>query len=347
LKPHKCDICGIGFGKKCNLVAHERVHRGERPYVCEECGKDFPIPSSLLTHVNQSHKAHKKKWSCSICSQAFVSKSHLEIHKRTHTKEKPWVCDTCGNRFSTKQNMLDHGRLHNDVLPFQCNKCGIRFKWKQSLVRHVMDHTGERPHPCTQCTMSFKTSNGLKKHGLSVHSGIKHHTCEHCQAGFSTSSGKFRHQRQGRCAALKAKQQALQPSQPLPLQQQLLPVKSELDEATTGVVSGHPLVENTHITPHTHVQTVLLTEPVDTTPVNSSLVLDPDPRLDPNPTESDGVVGKTTELISFLVSAGGETNGEHIDSTKVSLTLPTDGSQESVDLILSAAGSKQFYTFTS
>ena len=180
-----------------------RIHRGERPFICDLCGSGFPIQSSLLTHKKQSHPEGTKPWFCEYCEHRFVSKSQLEIHRRVHTGEKPWICDTCGRGFTTKQNMLDHTRLHNDKMDYCCNKCGQQFKWKQSLERHLMDHTGIRPHPCEQCKLTFKTSNSLKKHKLSVHSDIKHFSCQHCGSRFSTSSGVLRHQKKQRCSAMK------------------------------------------------------------------------------------------------------------------------------------------------
>jgi len=202
-KPFKCTECDASFGRKSNLIGHQRIHRGERPYICDICGSGFPIQSSLLTHKKQSHPEGAKPWFCEFCENRFVSKSQLEIHRRVHTGEKPWICDTCGRGFTTKQNMLDHTRLHNDKMDYCCNKCGQQFKWKQSLERHLMDHTGVRPNPCDQCKLTFKTSNSLKKHKLSVHSDIKHFACQHCGSRFSTSSGVLRHQKKQRCSAMK------------------------------------------------------------------------------------------------------------------------------------------------
>jgi uncharacterized Zn-finger protein len=61
-KPYTCEECCAAFGRKSNLVAHVRIHRGERPFTCSLCGKGFPIQSSLQTHMKQSHAKGRKPW---------------------------------------------------------------------------------------------------------------------------------------------------------------------------------------------------------------------------------------------------------------------------------------------
>lgn len=50
-KPFMCESCGKSFASKEYLKHHSRIHTGSRPYKCEQCGRAFAQRNSLHQHM--------------------------------------------------------------------------------------------------------------------------------------------------------------------------------------------------------------------------------------------------------------------------------------------------------
>ena len=82
---HPCRFCPKEFKKHSQLVRHERIHTGDKPFKCD------------------------------TCSQAFNQKNSLEIHRRTHTGDKPHKCDVCQMGFTQARIFLNTSLLPGEA----------------------------------------------------------------------------------------------------------------------------------------------------------------------------------------------------------------------------------------
>jgi len=50
-KIYKCEFCGQISPDNWKLQKHRRMHTGERPFVCDYCGKGFTAKYTLKAHM--------------------------------------------------------------------------------------------------------------------------------------------------------------------------------------------------------------------------------------------------------------------------------------------------------
>jgi uncharacterized Zn-finger protein len=125
-----CGFCSSSFLARDHLRQHERIHTGEKPWECEQCGERFQYRNRWKTHVrkctgsepvsskleevkNMAHKKHGQ-FKCTYCDQIFKKTNRLEKHAQSmHPGNKNISCEICGDKFAFDISLREHMEKHN------------------------------------------------------------------------------------------------------------------------------------------------------------------------------------------------------------------------------------------
>ncbi|CAI9617934.1 unnamed protein product [Staurois parvus] len=110
-KPFKCDICFRTFAQRNSLYQHIKVHTGWRPHLSITGSRAVILRRHLVIPVCQTGE---RPFFCNQCGKQFTQLNALQRHNRIHTGEKPFMCIACQRTFTDKSTL----RRHTSVRPW-------------------------------------------------------------------------------------------------------------------------------------------------------------------------------------------------------------------------------------
>ncbi|CAG7834634.1 unnamed protein product [Allacma fusca] len=211
-KPYTCQSCSKSFLTERILDDHMNTHRGEKPYLCSECGFTSSSNDMLARHRRKTHSVARRKhiFTCKHCKDKFESRKLWELHSLIHLPpeeqaaanqieedrkvkkkrklgDKKLSCDVCDFKARYPSHLQEHLLIHSKKTISSCHVCGMGFKRNSALTSHMAVHSNERPFLCAHCGKSFKLKKTLTAH-LHLHDSNKCYKCPECPKQYSIQS---------------------------------------------------------------------------------------------------------------------------------------------------------------
>lgn len=135
---HVCETCGKGFSGKAELLYHQAaVHKYGRMYACNQCDYKAPRKIDLVEH-ERIHTG-ERPFACEECGLTFRRQYHWRKHTLLH-KEKTVKCLQCPRMFYLKGDMMAHyNNVHDRIYVYACHVCGVTYAKTCTVRRHLTE----------------------------------------------------------------------------------------------------------------------------------------------------------------------------------------------------------------
>ncbi|XP_047533647.1 zinc finger protein 628 isoform X1 [Vanessa atalanta] len=169
-RPFVCRHCGVGFAREKALQSHSRVHGGDSPVECGECGELCWSREALRSHAASRHphlahapSAPKREPSYDDCNSG--DDMEFRLSPLAHS----------GSERGERERDRERGTLDVRGPELFCGDCGVAFQRADLLRRHVAaahsykrhdstSSTWEQEHTCDVCGESCPDALQLLAH---------------------------------------------------------------------------------------------------------------------------------------------------------------------------------------
>lgn len=175
----KCSICKFIASTKCSLRAHMRIHENIPPFVCPDCGKDFPTWTSLRKHMEDVcfHLAKHVRFRCPSkgCGKLFAISATFATHFQVHLKQF-FTCSACSDIVFKTQDTENHKLSHKESCTlkkkYECPLCpDLDALTEDDYQAHVNIHATDTRscmyvYMCKHCRNYFRSTATYATHLL-------------------------------------------------------------------------------------------------------------------------------------------------------------------------------------
>ncbi|XP_032675034.1 zinc finger protein 845-like [Odontomachus brunneus] len=185
-----CPQCNKKILVFSNIEPHLRLHRNEKPFICDTCGNADPLVDPLYIpdskSVNDQSMASPSvpdanNLECSSVENSVDSslyKSKLRRRRKTtlaSRKESHCHAMQDSRRHSRRQN-VKRKKINEKMKSYsKCGTCGKCFSW-DAMVKHL----NEPKYSCQNCRQVFCVEVQLNRHVATVH-GEPIYSCSICE----------------------------------------------------------------------------------------------------------------------------------------------------------------------